>query len=137
MTRGRRAGSNDDPRPRPRPAIGTVVARRHLACVARAHRADLGIRDAHLNGGARQPRTLVDAVSHTLLDDEHVLHVQLELADDPAVRQAEVDLKITIPPGTCAGEAIVDPGDLDPPLPQHRERPIGHDPHVVWMVHRH
>ena len=137
MNRGRPAGSNEDPGPQRRSAIGTVIAGRHLTRIALAHRAEVVIRDAHLNGGARQPRAFVDAVPDTLLDDEHVLHVQLELADDPALGQAEVDLKIAISAGAGIGEPIVDPGDLDLPLPQQRERPIGHDPHVVWMIHRH
>jgi hypothetical protein len=136
MNHGRPAGAHEDSRPRPRPTIRAVITCGHFAAVARTRRSDLDTRDAHLDGGARQPRAFVDAVSHTLLDDEHVLHVQLELADDPALWQAEVDLKIAIPAGTGIGEAVVDLGDLDIPLPQHLESPIGHDSHVVWMIHR-
>ena len=97
---------------------------------------ELDTREAHLHGGAGEPRAFVDPVSDTLLDDEQVLDVQLELADDPALGQAEVDLKITIPAGAGIGEAIVDRRDLETPLSQHRECPIGNDPHVVWMIHR-
>jgi len=137
MKRSRPAGSNQDSGARPRPGIRPVVTRRHFAAIARTHRAELDTREAHLHGGAGEPRAFVDPVSDALLDDEQVLDVQLELADDPAVGQAEVDLKITIPAGAGIGEAIVDRRDLETPLPQHRECPIGHDPHVVWMIHRH
>ncbi len=106
-------GRKTDSRSRPRAAVGTVIARRHLAGIARADGADVGIRDSHLHRGAGEARAFVDAVSDALLDDEQVLDVQLELADDPGSRQAEVDLKIAIPAGAGVREVVFDLGDLD------------------------
>jgi hypothetical protein len=76
-------------------------------------------------------------VSDALLDDKQVLDVQLELADDPGSRQAEVDLKIAISTGAGVREMILDLDDLDVPLPQYRDRAVGHGLHVGGMVQRH
>ena len=76
-------------------------------------------------------------MADTLFDEQQVLDVDLELANDTAAREAKIDLKIPIPACTGFAEVILDLDDLYAPVSQHVERPLRHSPHVLGMIHGH